>query len=47
MFCKMSVTFGGNIKVELGLSYYTTKPDVKGAADINTPILAIKPDVAS
>ena len=38
--------FGGNVKVELDLSNYATKADLKGAAGVDTPNLAVKSDLA-
>ena len=38
---------GGNVKVELYLSNYATKTDLKGATGIDTSTLASKTDLAS
>ena len=35
----------GNVKVELNLSNYPTKADLKGAIDVGTSKLAVKPDL--
>ena len=40
-------TFGVNVKIELDLSSYTTKTDLKYAAGVDTSKLAAKPDLAS
>ena len=52
MLCKISQYFpkpyipsGGNVIVELDLSYYTTKAVLKEATGINAPNLATKPDL--
>ena len=39
--------FGGNVKVELDLSKYTTKADLKGATWIDTSNLALKSNLAN
>ena len=39
--------FGGNVKIELDLSNYATKADLKGAIIIDTSTLATKTDLAS
>ena len=39
--------YGGNVKVELDLSNYATKSDLKGPAGADTFNLATKPDLAS
>ena len=38
---------GGNVKVELNLSYYVTEAELKRTAGIDTSILASKTDLAS
>ena len=38
---------GGNVKIELGLSNYATKPDMKDIIDIKTSNLASKIDLTS
>ena len=38
---------GGNVKVELDLSSYATKADVKKATGVDTPKLAAKSDLVS
>ena len=38
--------FGRNVKVELNLSNYGTKNDLKGATGIYTSNLALKPNLA-
>ena len=38
---------GENVKVELDLSNYATKPDLKGATCIDTSTLASKTDLVS
>ena len=52
--CKMSQYYpkpyehcGGNVKVELDLSDYATKNDLKVAAGVHAPMLASKSDLAS
>ena len=39
--------FGGSVKVELGLSSYTTRVDFKVATGVAKSILAAKSDLAS
>ena len=41
-FSEPSDRFGGNIKVELDLSNYATKADLKGATRVDTSNLASK-----
>ena len=36
---------GGNVKVELNISYYTTKATLKGATVINTPTVVSNTDL--
>ena len=45
-FSKPNNRFGGNVKVELDLSNYATKTDLKGAAGIDTSNLALQPSLA-
>ena len=45
-FPKPSDRFGGNIKVELDLSNYATKADLKGATRVDTSNLASKSNLA-
>ena len=40
-------SFGGKLKVELDLSNYATKPDLKNAADVDTSGFAKKIDFAN
>ena len=40
-------TLGGNLKVELDLSYYMTKADLKNATGVDTLNFAKKSDLAS
>ena len=40
-------TFGVNVKIELDLSSYITKTDLKNATGVDTSKLAAKPDLAS
>ena len=46
-FLKPYERFGKNIKVDLDLSNYTRKPDLKGATGVDTSNLAAKSDLAS
>ena len=46
-FPKPYRTFGVNVKVELDLSSYATKTDLKNATGVDTSKLAAKPDLAS
>ena len=46
-FSKPYDRFGGNVKVELDLSNYKTKPDLKGATWADTSNLTAKSDSAS
>ena len=46
-FPKPYRTFGVNVKVELDLSSYATKTDLKNATGVVTSKLAAKPDLAS
>ena len=45
-FAKPCECSGGNIKIELDLSNYATKADLKGATGVNTSNLAAKSDLA-
>ena len=40
-------TFGGNLKIELDLSFYMTKADLKNATGVDTLNFAKKSDIAS
>ena len=40
-------TLGGNLKIELDLSYYMTKADLKNATGVDTLNFAKKSDIAS
>ena len=40
-------TFGGNLKIELDLSFYMTKADLKNATGVDTLNFAKKSDLAS
>ena len=46
-FPKLFKHFHGNVKVELDLSHYATKPDLKGATEVDKCNLAAKSDLAS
>ena len=46
-FPKPYRTFGGNVKVELDLSSYATKTELKNAAGVDTSKLAAKTDLLS
>ena len=46
-FSKLFKHFRGNVKVELDLSHYPTKADLKGATGVDTSNLAAKSDLAS
>ena len=46
-FPKANKTFGGNVEVELDLSSYATKTDLKKSTWIDTSNLAAKLDLAS
>ena len=45
-FPKQYTCFGGNVKVELDLSNYATKTDLKGTTGIGTSNLALKSNLA-
>ena len=45
-FPKQYTGFGGNVKVELDLSNYATKTDLKGTTGIGTSNLALKSNLA-
>ena len=45
-FPKPNNCFDGNVKVELDLSNYAIKTDLKGAAGIDTSNLALQPSLA-
>ena len=46
-FLKPYESFGKNIKVDLDLSNYTRKADLKGATGVDTSNLAAKSELAS
>ena len=46
-FPKLYKHFRGNVKVELDLSNYTIKSDLKGATSVDTSNLSQKSDIAS
>ena len=45
-FSKRYEPHSGNVKVELVLSNYVVKADIKGAEDVDTSNLAAKSDLA-
>ena len=46
-FAKLYERYRGNVKVELNLSNYATKADLKGAIDVDTSNSAAKSDLDS